>query len=628
MDQASLDLSSEAESDISESEIDDYVSKPYEELEQGKHQVRKPNGALRCPFCLGKKKQEYVYKDLMQHASGVGKGSVNRSAKQKANHLALAKFMENYLSSGLEQPVIWPPEPVPVAHPVAQRELFCWPWTGIVVNLSNEDKEHLKNLLCRFKPVDVEVFSQNMQAVIVFEKDWTGFHNAREFERSFEAGKHGRKEWNEQKENPGSDTYGWFARELDYQAEGRLGDYLRTKSQLKTLSDIVQEAKESDSRVVSLANEIELKMEDLDAMLAKVNEQNMSLCKMLEEKDRMQQVFLEESRKMQRNAREHVRRIILEQERLSRELESKRRQYDHRNRELNKSEAFTERERQKLEEEKKKNDVINSSLEMASKEQKKAGENVLRLVDQQQREKEEAMDKVIQLEKQLDAKQKLEMEIAELKGKLEVMKHLGDDDDAAVKRKMEDMASELQQKVESLSDIESLNRVLITKERESNDELVEARKLLIASLQDILPSGRTHIGIKRMGEIEEKAFLSVCKKRFGAVDGPLKAAELSSLWQENLKDQMWFPFKVLEIDGMAEEIIDATDEKLKRLKEEWGDEIQRAVIVAFKELNEYNPSGRYTVNELWNYKEDRKATLKEAFFEYLEQMVAKCKHTP
>lgn len=629
MAEATMDLSSEEESDISESEIDDYVSKPYQELEQGKYQVRKPNGTLRCPFCVGKKKQEYAYKDLMQHASGVGKGSANRGAKQKANHLALAKFMENYLSNGLEQ-VNWPPEPAPVSQPVVQRELFCWPWTGIVVNLSNEENEgssgaeYLKNQFSRCKPVDVEVFcndqDQTMQAVIIFEKDWTGYHNAVEFERSFEANRCGKKEWNEQKENPGSDMYGWVARADDYQAEGRLGNYLRTNGQLKTLNDIIREAKQGkDSVVVSLANEIEIKMEDLDAMLSKVNEQNMSLSKMLVEKDRMQHVFLEDSRKMQRNAREHVRRIIMEQERLSHDLESKRKQIEQRTRELNKSETFTERERQKLEEEKKKNDVINSSLEMASIEQKKADENVLRLVDQQQREKEEALNKVIQLEKQLDAKQKLEMEIAELKGKLEVMKHLGDDDDAAVKRKMEEMTSELEEKVESLSDIESLNRILITRERESNDELVEARKVLIASLQDVLQSSRTHIGIKRMGEIDEKAFINVCKKRFGA-NGPLKAAELCTLWQENLKDQTWFPFKVLEIDGRAEEIIDATDEKLKELKEEWGDEIQMAVIVAFKELNEYNPSGRYIVNELWNFKEGRKATLKEVISFILKDM--------
>ena len=70
----------------------------------------------------------------------------------------------------------------------------------------------------------------------------------------------------------------------------------------------------------------------------------------------------------------------------------------------------------------------------------------------------------------MDAKLKLEMEIEEIKGKLQVIKHLGDDDDKAVQKKMEDMNGELQQKVDDLNYMEYMNHVLISKERESNDK--------------------------------------------------------------------------------------------------------------------------------------------------------------
>ncbi|CAN1195023.1 Factor of DNA methylation 1 [Linum perenne] len=64
------------------------------------------------------------------------------------------------------------------------------------------------------------------------------------------------------------------------------------------------------------------------------------------------------------------------------------------------------------------------------------------------------------------------MEIQELKGKLNVMKHLEDQDDAAVKKTMKEYTDELEH-------VETLNQTLIVKERQSNDELQEARKILI-----------------------------------------------------------------------------------------------------------------------------------------------------
>lgn len=89
------------------------------------------------------------------------------------------------------------------------------------------------------------------------------------------------------------------------------------------------------------------------------------------------------------------------------------------------------------------------------------------------------MRKILELERENDTKQKLEMEIAELKGKLEVMKHLGGDDDAAVQNKIKEMNEELVGKMEEMEDLESLNQTLLAKERRSNDELQDARRTLI-----------------------------------------------------------------------------------------------------------------------------------------------------
>ncbi|KAF5741774.1 leucine-rich repeat-containing protein [Tripterygium wilfordii] len=331
---------------------------------------------------------------------------------------------------------------------------------------------------------------------------------------------------------------------------------------------------------------------------------------MLEEKDKLHKDFVEETRKTLEFTRGRVQRILEEKEKLNYGLDATKKHLDYLSKELNKREALTEGEKQKLNEVIKKNDSRNNSLQLASMDQRRDDENVARLVEEQKREKEEAFKKLLQLEKQQDANQKLEMEIEELKGKLQVMKSVVEDD-FAIHDKMKKMNKDLMETVENLNVLEDLYEVLKIKERLNNNELQEARRELISGYSKVLGTHITDIGIKRLGVIDSKPFQNKCKERFSPEEAMVQAAIVCSLWQENLQDPNWHPYKIIISEELPQEVIDDEDEKLWNLKEEWGSEIYMTVVTALKELNEYNPSGRYVFSELWNYKEGRKATLKE-----------------
>ena len=69
----------------------------------------------------------------------------------------------------------------------------------------------------------------------------------------------------------------------------------------------------------------------------------------------------------------------------------------------------------------------------------------------------------------------------------------------------------------------------------------------IQGLQDIW-SDQDLCGIKRMGEVDEKPFRDVCFQKFPN-DWELKSAELISLWQANVSNPIWHPFKTEFVDG-------------------------------------------------------------------------------
>ncbi|RZC63374.1 hypothetical protein C5167_025129 [Papaver somniferum] len=221
-----------------------------------------------------------------------------------------------------------------------------------------------------------------------------------------------------------------------------------------------------------------------------------------------------------------------------------------------------------------------------------------------QRVKEARLRERIEEEKKLDAKDKLELEVEMLRGKLKALTYMAD---LESKKKLQELTKDLKEETQHL---EALNQTLTVKEREINDELQDARKELIKELKEL--GSRAPVRVKRMGEIDLKPFQDACKKKYTADEAEVQASIPCTDWQNEIKDPNWFPFVNVKVrDDVYETKIDEEDEKLSRSRNEMGDEVFKAVATALLELNEYNGSARYVVSELWNFKEGRKATLKE-----------------
>lgn len=64
----------------------------------------------------------------------------------------------------------------------------------------------------------------------------------------------------------------------------------------------------------------------------------------------------------------------------------------------------------------------------------------------------------------------------------------------------------------------------------------------------MLTGAKTNIGTKRMGDLDQKVFLNASKKRFSEEEAGIKGVELCSMWQENVKNTAWHPFKVVKVN--------------------------------------------------------------------------------
>ncbi|TKY58524.1 hypothetical protein E2542_SST15587 [Spatholobus suberectus] len=556
--------------DISESEISEYEDKSYGKLKNGSQNVKNSDETFTCPYCPKKRKRDYLYKELLQHASGVGQSSSQkRKVRDRANHLALVKYLEKDLVT-VDVPSKDSKPADETSPSVNSDEQFVWPWIGIVVNIPTrwaEDGRCVGESGTRlrdeyrsrgFNPVRVNPLwnfrGHSGIALVEFNKDWPGLDNALAFERAYELDHHGKKDWFANSEQK-SGLYAWVARADDYKMDNIYGEHLQKMGDVKTISELMEEeTRKQDKLVSSLTNIIQVKNQHLKEIEVRCDETTHKMNLAMMDKDKLIQTYNEEIKKIQSSARDHLKRIFTDHEKLKLQLESQKNELELRKIELEKREAHNESERKKLIEEIKENSTKNSSLQMAALEQKKSGENVMKLAEDQKRQQEQLHAKIIQLEKQLDMKQELELEIQQLKGFLNVLKHMEDDEDVEVLKKVDTLQKDLRDKEQSLQDLDALNQALIIKERESNDELQEARQALVDGIKELPSHG--NIRLKRMGELDTRPFLEAMKKRYNEEEADERASELCSLWEEYLKNPDWHPFKVIMVEGKEKVYID------------------------------------------------------------------------
>ncbi|KEH39444.1 XH/XS domain protein [Medicago truncatula] len=374
--------------------------------------------------------------------------------------------------------------------------------------------------------------------------------------------------------------------------------------------------------------------------ISKYSEANVFLKKVMDQKEEMLQQFIKgmlilklnlfhivplEISKVQQVERDYLESMSKDYEKAILQLEARRNELMSREKDLQKGQEdnYIERNKQYFQ---------TGHNDMAIAEQHRADEKMMYLAEEHKKEKEKLHKKIHDLERGLGAKQTLELE--RLKGALQVMSHIRETDLEEMK-KLEAIKMELHKKKEELEGVIHPQQALVVQERKTNDELQDARKKLISWIGCPKKAPRAIISVKRMGELEIKPFLEAAKRKFSdevnekkatkaqlREKWQLKAIEWCSTWDDCLKDPSWHPFKVVtDKDGKSKEILDGEDEKLKSLKDEFGDEVHDAVATALKELNECNPSGRYPIPELWNFREGRKATLKEGVSHLIRQWI-------
>ncbi|CAL4943123.1 unnamed protein product [Urochloa decumbens] len=588
-----MENSSAEESDDSGSEMPEYKKKIHAQLQAGEMKVKHGEKAFRCPFCKGKKKQDYKLNELLQHATGVGAAN-QRKARERAAHLALAMYLESDLASSSEKSLQLAVVP---KHVKNEQDQCVWPWMGILVALPPwlTDKDRLRQQFSQFRPLEVAILGnpkdQITCAIVEFAKDWSGFDNAITFETHFIQEKYGKADWNKVNCRRGY-PYGWLARFDDYHSPGPIGEHLRKNGGLRSVGDWEREGQEEiESCITNYVCQIEEKNEHIRKLEQKNNQKAMELRRVMEEEDRLVQEHNQRVTKMEQVFCNKISKMIEDNHKLDEELKTWQRKIDNRRKELEDlaSNSITV-DKTKLDEDFEKLANENESLNSAIQKQMEANKELFCLLEKQESQEDTniALRVLTYLEQQLDSKHEIELEIERLEGESEVRKHMGAEEDTKLQQELAEMRKKLDDIDEDIDYTKNDNQTFIDREERASEELEDAKKEMIRALEQRSGKSRVrsnmHFGVKRMGELNQKAFHAACKERIAKDDFDVEFALICSKWEHEIRQPGWY----INDDGEKKEKIQEDDERLQALKAEFGEEAHGVVVKALLEMHEYS----------------------------------------
>ncbi|XP_012701688.2 factor of DNA methylation 2 [Setaria italica] len=501
-------------------------------------------------------------------------------------------------------------------------ELLVWPWTGILsTTAADEDADAAATLAFhahrRFAGVATTALREEPTThqhrqqhflLLHFGKSWAGLRDAMSLAAYFTGA--GRRKWQRRGEGDAGCVFGWAAVREDLIGDGAVGRFLRESG---TAARSVEDIEKDEASAAVMLGAVASEYQRRERFLAAKNEEMARVVQRMEEESNRLHSELKELKAVADNTLlEMFRGADEENNKLRAELDAIKGEVKLRvDRIQELKECRTELHCSKVE----KLVIEVNSLDMADR-KPEASDHAQMLHDKYKEEMEAINAKVIQLEKQLEQKEAQESAICLLNTKLQAEENLKEAYGhlhklvTISKECLEQERERFQNVYIDLAQRDQLNR----------DELQETRQEVIKCLESMMISDFTVIGIKRMGQLDEKPFHHACKRKYSDNDPDGKAARLVSSWQEELKNKSWNPFTTFLVDGEEKDVVNEDDPKLRQLWTEYGDNVCNAVKVTLTELNDYSPRGRHAVNELWNFREGRKATMAEVVKYIFEQL--------